>query len=79
MKLFVLEYRFQIWRPGWEPIQFWLSTFRHIVDCLSGEYLCQPDYRVRRVQTWVEAQSLENIDNIRMQLPMNMSEIEWVA
>ena len=77
LPLFIMEE--QLEDGQWKPIHFWLLKFRDIVDRFANDELCQPQFRVRRVKTWAEAQTLEDTGNTRLQLPLNMMHIKWVT
>ena len=77
LPLFIMEEEYG--EGDWRPVQFWLLTFRDVVDNYAHEHLCLPQFRVRRVKNWTEAKALEDHGTTRLQLPMLIhNHIQWV-
>ncbi len=75
-KLFIME---KLVGGKWTPTHFWLMPFRRILNSFAKDELARRCYRVRRVKTISEAEKLEDLDNTRLQLPMNHHKVvEWV-
>jgi len=75
-KLFIME---RCENGVWKSIAFWLLPFRQIVDRFAKEELATDYFRVRRVMTLAEAYKLEDLNDTRLQLPLNIDSIEWAA